>query len=64
MSATMDEIVDVTLPLSRAAAERLRDEAARARLGAILSLALSEDSDALRDAARLAAHLATTVTSH
>jgi hypothetical protein len=51
------DTVEITLPVSRAVAERWRDPQERARLGAVLSLALAAGADQSEaaDAARLAA---------
>jgi hypothetical protein len=51
------DTVEITLPVSRAVAERWREPQARARLGAVLSLALAagaSETEAV-EAARLAA---------
>lgn len=50
------DMVEITLPVSRAVAERCRDPAERARLGAALSVALADSADelAIIEAARRA----------
>jgi hypothetical protein len=49
------DMIEITLPVSSAAAERLREPADRARLGALLSLAIASEAPAaeLAEAARL-----------
>ena len=51
------DTVEITLPVSRAVAERWREPQERARLGAVLSLALAAGADETEavEAARLAA---------
>jgi hypothetical protein len=51
------DTVEITLPVSRAVAERWREPSERARLGAVLSVALAAGADegAAAEAARLAA---------
>jgi hypothetical protein len=51
------DTVEITLPVSRAVAERWRDPQERARLGAVLSLALAAGADETEavEAVRLAA---------
>jgi hypothetical protein len=49
------DTIEITLPVTSAAAERLREPADRARLGALLSVAIASEATAaeLADAARL-----------
>jgi hypothetical protein len=49
------DTIDITLPVSRAAAERLREPSARSQLGALLSMAIASEAtpSELADAARL-----------
>ena len=49
------DTIEITLPVSAAAAERLREPAERARLGALLSVAIASEAttDELVEAARL-----------
>jgi hypothetical protein len=49
------ETIEITLPVTPAAAERLREPAERARLGALVSLAIASGvtSDELAEAVRL-----------
>ncbi len=51
------DTIEITLPVTNAAAERLREPADRARLGALLSAAITWDASAaeLAEAARLLA---------
>jgi hypothetical protein len=51
------DTVEITLPVSRAVAERWREPQERARLGAVLSRALAAGADEIEaaEAARLAA---------
>ena len=53
---TLDTI-DITLPVTRAAAERLREPSERSRLGALLSMAIASEATPgeLAEAARLLA---------
>jgi hypothetical protein len=56
------DTIEITLPVTAAAAERLREPAERARLGALLSLAIASEATAeeLAEAARLLAAPAAT----
>jgi DNA-binding protein H-NS len=49
------DTIEITLPVTHAAAERLREPAERARLGALVSLAIASEatSDELAEAVRL-----------
>jgi hypothetical protein len=49
------DTIEITLPVTSAAAERLREPAERARLGALLSVAIASEATAveLAEAARL-----------
>jgi hypothetical protein len=49
------DTIEITLPVTSAAAERLREPAERARLGALLSIAIASEATAaeLAEAARL-----------
>jgi hypothetical protein len=51
------DTIEITLPVTNAAAERLREPAGRARLGALLSAAITSDAPAAEfaEAARLLA---------
>jgi hypothetical protein len=51
------DTIEVSLPVSRAAAEQLREPATRSRLGALVSLAMASDATAgeLAEAVRLLA---------
>jgi hypothetical protein len=49
------DTIEITLPVTQAAAERLREPAERARLGALVSLAIASEAtqDELAEAVRL-----------
>ena len=49
------DTIDITLPVTRAAAERLREPSERSRLGALLSMAIASEATPgeLAEAARL-----------